>query len=57
MMSRGVWWGAWSIAAVTCLIAIARLVLVVVDPASSDSSSATNVPGGGVAVAHSRRSS
>ncbi len=51
MMSRGVWWGAWSIAAVTCLIAIARLVLVVVDPASSDSSSATNVPGGGIAVA------
>jgi hypothetical protein len=51
MRSRVAWWVAWSLAAVTCLVALARLVLFVVDPASSDSSSAPNVPGGGVAMA------
>ena len=51
MTSRLVWWGAWSVAAVTCLVALARLVLVIVDPASSDRSNGTNVPGGGVPVA------
>ena len=51
MTSRPAWWGAWILAVVTCLIAIARLVLAIVDPASSDSSSAPNVPGGGVPVA------
>ena len=51
MTSPLAWWGAWSIAAVTCLVALTRLVLVIVDPVSSDSSSGTNVPGGGVPVA------
>ena len=51
MMSRPAWWGAWSLALVTCLIALTRVVLAIADPASSDSSSAPKVPGGGVPVA------
>ena len=51
MMSRSARWGAWSLAAVTCLIALTRLVLAIVDPASSDQSSAANVPDGSVPIA------
>jgi hypothetical protein len=51
MTSRVAWWGAWTVASVTCLLALARLVLAIVDPASSDSTSAPSVPGGGVPVA------
>jgi hypothetical protein len=51
MTSRPAWWGAWTLAFVTCLIALTRVVLAIVDPASSDSSSAPTVPGGGVPVA------
>jgi hypothetical protein len=51
MTSRVAWWGAWSLALVTCLIAIARVVLAIVDPAASDQSSATNVFSGGVPIA------
>ena len=42
---------AWSLCALTIAIAATRLVLAIVDPASSDSSSAPHVPGGGVPVA------
>jgi hypothetical protein len=42
---------AWSACGLTVAIAAARLVLAVVDPASSDSDSATGVPGGGIPVA------
>ncbi len=51
MTSRPAWWGAWTLTFVTCLIALTRVVLAIVDPASSDSSSAPTVPGGGVPVA------
>ncbi len=42
---------AWSIGGVTMLLAVARVVLAIVDPASSDASSGPKVPGGGVPVA------
>ena len=42
---------AWSLGAVTIVIAATRLVLAIVDPGSSDSSSGPHVPGGGVPVA------
>ena len=51
MRRRGAWWLAWAVGALTIAVALTRLVLVIVDPASSDSSSATNVPGGGVPAA------
>ena len=50
MTSRVARWGAWSLAVVTCLIAITQVVLAVVDPSSSDSRAA-NVSDGGVTVA------
>jgi hypothetical protein len=42
---------AWSLCAVTISFAVTRVVLAIADPASSDSSSAPHVPGGGVPVA------
>jgi hypothetical protein len=42
---------AWGLCALTAAMAMMRLVLAVVDPASSDSSSGPHVPGGGVPVA------
>ena len=42
---------AWGLCSITIVIAAARLTLAIVDPASSDSSSGPNVPGGGVPVA------
>jgi len=42
---------AWGLCSITMVIAVARLTLAIVDPASSDSSSGPNVPGGGVPVA------
>lgn len=42
---------AWSIGGVTMLLAVARVVLAIVDPASSDAASGPKVPGGGVPVA------
>jgi hypothetical protein len=50
-MTRRSWWAAWSVAAVTSLVALARVVMAVVDAPSSSSSSAPNVPGGGVPAA------
>ncbi len=44
-------WLAWVACAVTLIIAAARLILAIVDPASSDAASAPGVPGGGVPVA------
>ncbi len=41
----------WVACGLTVAIAIARLVLAIADPASSDSDSATGVPGGGIPVA------
>ncbi len=51
MTSRPARWAAWSLAVVTCLIAITQVVLAIIDPSSSDQSSAANVPGGGVPIA------
>ncbi len=42
---------AWTWCAVSLAVAAARVVLAVVDPASSDASSAEGVPGGGLPVA------
>ncbi len=42
---------AWGLCSTTIVIAAARLILAITDPASSDSSSGPNVPGGGVPVA------
>jgi len=42
---------AWGACASTTALAIARFVLAIADPASSDAASAPNVPGGGVPVA------
>ena len=42
---------AWTLCALTVAVASARLVLAIVDPASSDDASAPQVPGGGVPVA------
>ena len=42
---------AWTLCALTVAVAAARLVLAVVDPASSDGTSDPRVPGGGVPVA------
>ena len=43
--------GAWTLCLATVVVASARLVLAIVDPASSDDASAPQVPGGGVPVA------
>ena len=51
MMRRGARVLAWGLAALTIVIAVSRLTLAIVDPASSDSSSGPDVPGGGVPVA------
>ena len=51
MTSRIAWWGAWGVATVTCLMALARLVLAILDPAASDRSTAPQVPGGGIPAA------
>jgi hypothetical protein len=51
MTSRVAWWGAWSLALVTGLIAITQVVLEIVDPASSYQSRASDVPDGGVPIA------
>jgi len=44
-------WLAWAACAFTLAVAGARLALAIVDPASSDATSAPGVPGGGVPVA------
>jgi hypothetical protein len=51
MNRQGARWLAWTVGALTCVAVVARLVLAIVDAPSSESSSAPNVPGGGVAVA------
>ena len=43
--------GAWIVCGLTLAMATGRLVLAIVDPASSDASSGPRVPGGGVPVA------
>ena len=42
---------AWSVCVASVVIALGRLLLAILDPASSDASSAPGVPGGGVPVA------
>jgi hypothetical protein len=51
MSNRWLRFVAWNLCGATTLLALSRVALAIVDPASSDASSGPKVPGGGIPVA------